>query len=314
MDNIQSERRLIIVGGAPRSGTTLLQNMLDSHPEILGGPEFLHLADIVGLRRKLCDSIDREWIDLICDKEQIDGYMRDLIKDILLGFADRHGAMYLSEKSPMNILVFPELLELLPEAKFIRIVRDPRATIASLLKVGERAREKGKKEAPFTVNVEAASRYVKRCFEAGHAAAQTWPERVFTVLYEDLVRDPETHSRNICNHLGIEWSPAMCDPGSQKHLGEKAITEKSQELWYDKSTYYSNPTAEKVDKWKESLSGMQLVRIQKAFAGFEPLETLGYDLAPSRKIPFDLMSHAVSVVDGIGALIRPKRVRQARLR
>lgn len=46
-------KRYILVGGAPRSGTTLLQNILDSHPDIVGGPEFMHLRDFVELRKTL---------------------------------------------------------------------------------------------------------------------------------------------------------------------------------------------------------------------------------------------------------------------
>ena len=48
--NSDGGSRFIFVGGAPRSGTTLVQNMLDSHPDILGGPEFIHIPDIINLR------------------------------------------------------------------------------------------------------------------------------------------------------------------------------------------------------------------------------------------------------------------------
>ena len=53
-----------------------------------------------------------------------------LIEDLLLPLADRHGAPYLSEKTPSNGLVFRELLELFPAARCIFVLRDPRATIA----------------------------------------------------------------------------------------------------------------------------------------------------------------------------------------
>lgn len=87
--------RLIIIGGSPRSGTTLVQNILDSHPDVLGGPEFLHLPDIVRLRNKLHGSISRDWISLICSREDVDKRTRTMIEDLLLPFAERGGARIL---------------------------------------------------------------------------------------------------------------------------------------------------------------------------------------------------------------------------
>ena len=45
--------KFIFVGGAGRSGTTMVQNVLDSHPDIIGGPQFRNIPDIIDLRKKL---------------------------------------------------------------------------------------------------------------------------------------------------------------------------------------------------------------------------------------------------------------------
>ena len=109
--------RFIFVGGAPRSGTTLVQNMLDSHPEIVGGPEFLHLYEIVRLRNSMAESIRKGWITEFCALETMEQAVAELIARLLLPLADRQGAALLSEKSPPNVLVFAELLELFPQAR-----------------------------------------------------------------------------------------------------------------------------------------------------------------------------------------------------
>lgn len=275
------ENRLIFLGGAPRSGTTLLQNMLDTHPEILGGPEFLHLPDIIGLRSKLQASVARGWISLICSSEEVDDRIRDLITGFLLTFADRHGAKYLSEKTPENVLVFPRLVELFPGSRFVHVIRDPRATVASLLEVGRKARRKGERPAPFTVNEDAAIRHVRRCLEAGFAASNAAPDRVYTVVYEKLVRDPESEGRALCRFLGVEWFPAMTRPGEQKHLGESAITVNSKEIWYDARTYNSNPNLASLEKWRASLSPYQQIMVSSAFATSEELARRGYDFSLS---------------------------------
>lgn len=295
MKNNSLGDRIIIIGGAPRSGTTLLQNMLDSHPDIIGGPEFLHLPDIVLLQKKIHASIDKEWIDLFCSKEASNRYIGKLIESFLLPLLGRYDGRFLCEKTPGNILVFSELLHILPHAKFIFVIRDPRATIASMLEVGEKSRKKGIPPAEFTKNLDSASRYVYKCIGAGFSAADENKGRVLIVRYEDLVTAPKKESNKICGFLGIDWDQAMSMPSRVKHLGEKAITVKSNEIWYDKNMYNSDPHTKSIDKWKNLLSASQQISIQDTFGNNDRLKNLGYkintDHLPSGKKMMGMVCH-----------------------
>ena len=216
--------RFIFVGGAPRSGTTLVQNMLDCHPEIVGGPEFLNLDRIVEVRNRLQRGIARGSIDAFCSQPEADRLIAQLIEDLLLPFADRHGAPFLSEKTPSNALVFRELAELFPGSRCLFVLRDPRAVIASMLETGRRAAGQGRRAQPWTRDLDAAIGYVRRCLEAAFDAAEAMPDRLHIVRYEALVTDPETETRAICAFLGRAWSAAMLTPAAQVHPGEAAIT------------------------------------------------------------------------------------------
>ena len=271
--------RLIFVGGSPRSGTTLVQNMLDSHPDSLGGPEFLHLPDIIGVRNQLRRSIARKWIDEFCSPEGVDQLTSIFVEDLLLPLADTYGCKFLSEKTPSNVLIFAELAELFPGARFIHVVRDPRAIIASMLRVGLRARIAGIKTQDFTTSTLAAIDYVRKCFHSGFGTAESAPEKVWTVVYEQLVVDPEGETKKICDFLGIEWARQMMHPGRQKHLGEKAATSKSGEVWYKSETYNRDPETREMDKWKRQLAPYQKAMIAASFGDFEALASLGYDFS-----------------------------------
>ncbi len=288
------DARLIFVGGSPRSGTTLVQNMLDCHPDVLGGPEFLHLPDIVSLGKKLHASIDRQWIDLFCSHEEVDEKLRRLCLDFLLPLADRMQARRLSEKTPENVLVFPELARLFPHARFLHVVRDPRAVVASLLEVGRRARQKGLKPAPFTADTQAAIQRVRRSVSKGAQAAREFPDRVMTVRYEDVVLHPERETRAICEFLGLEWTSAMCRPADKPHLGEAAITEKSNELWYDRQSYYRNPEPANLEKWRSRLKALDHLRVIRAFRDDPYLRALGYTLDPGEIPPLTRLFFPVS--------------------
>jgi len=272
-------QKLIFVGGSARSGTTLVQNMLDSHSSILGGPEFLHLPDIVKLRNAMRRNVEKGWIDQICSSENVDARFRTLILDFLMPFAEKHHAELLSEKTPENVLVFPEVAALLPKARFIFVVRDPRAIAASMFQVGQRAREKGAKLQAFTRNTTAAIEYIKRSFKCGFRAIAQAPERFLIVRYEEIVKDPEFVTKGICAFLDIPWEAAMCSPSEKTHMGEQAITTKSNEIWYSKAQYNANPHTSSMESWKSSLSSQQQLSISKAFQDYKELTDLGYDFS-----------------------------------
>jgi protein-tyrosine sulfotransferase len=277
--------RLIFVGGAPRSGTTLVQNMLDCHGEIYGGPEFLHIPDIVRVRSLLHGSIARKWIDLICSHEQVDKITAAWIEGFLLPLADSQGVRFLSEKTPMNVLVFPQLIELFPKARLIFVVRDPRAIVSSLLEVGARARAKRLEPPFFTKNLLSAILYTRDCLEKGFQAAKAVPERVYIVVYEKLVRAPLEETKAICDFLQIAWEPSMLQPARKQHAGEGAITVFSDEIWYDAKAYYKDPDADRVDRWRHQLSSTDQVTIAHWFRYSQELCALGYDLSVAHYAP-----------------------------
>jgi protein-tyrosine sulfotransferase len=267
----------IFVGGAARSGTTVLQNILDTHPDIVGAPEFHHLVDVGKLRTKMHALIENGLIDQICSPEDVDRSLCQLIEGLLRPLREKCGCRYLSEKTPDNVLVFPELIGLFPGARFIWVVRDPRAVIASMLQVGRRARKVHLPTQDFTQSLLAAIAYIRQCFKAGAAAQQLAPERVITVSYERLVSSPEAETKRICRFLAIDWTEQMLHPASMKHFGEKAITIKN--VWYDSASYNRNPETKEIDKWKYELSLIQQAIVATAFRNVADFAQFGYDLS-----------------------------------
>ena len=272
--------RLIFVGGVARSGTTMLQNMLDSHPDILGVPEFGNISDIIQLRKKLNESITHGNTDVFCSCNNVDNHIRALIENLLLPLANKNKCKFLSEKTPRNILVFHELIELYPGAHFIQIVRDPRAVVCSIINVLARFREKGKE----TVNGSGSFLdfigiidEVMDFLNAGFSASKCNPGKVLTVIYERLVRDPVKETKRICNFIGIPWSEKMCYPSKKKHLGENFMTK--QETWYNKKNFNRDPEIDEINKWKNNITPLQEALIAACFKDVEELKHSGYDFS-----------------------------------
>lgn len=275
MTNLNTTPNFIFVGGAPRSGTTLLQNMLDSHPDITGGPEFLHLPDIIQMRKSMQHSLNNGWLEEYCTSAQADTHITQLINQFIIPISKRKNTSFISEKTPANIIVFSDLMELYPEAFFIQILRDPRAVVASMLKVGRRGKKHGMQTQPFTQNIIDAVNYLRTCYAKGMEFQNGNGNKLLTLTYEALVTQPEAITRQICTFLDLPWEERMLRPEKQPHIGEKAIT---NEVWYNEKEYRRRPTDTEIEKWRGSLNGAQKAVLFYCFRKNPSLLKNGYRL------------------------------------
>jgi len=194
--------RLIFVGGSPRSGTTLVQRILDCHPEIYGGPEFDFVPPIVDLFQAMRGSIRSGRIDAILDEKALVRAFRSLLVALLLPKLQAEGVSYLSEKTPSNVLAFEWLEECAPETKKILIIRDPRDVVSSMLEVGRRQRRRQGRASGFVRDTLAAVDYMNQCLKAGTALAETSGNSL-VIYYEDVVSDPLPVANRMYRFVGV---------------------------------------------------------------------------------------------------------------
>ena len=100
--------------------------------------------------------------------------------------ADKYNCKFYSEKTPWNILVFTGLMELCPGSHFIHIVRDPRAVIASIIKVKAKNKEKGIYKPASNERLSdllVIIGRVKRYLNAGFTASKIAPDKILLAFY-----------------------------------------------------------------------------------------------------------------------------------
>ncbi|HEX8452039.1 MAG TPA: sulfotransferase [Longimicrobium sp.] len=208
-----------VVVGAPRSGTTLLRLMLDSHPDLAIPPEtgFLSIARKFrgsgdGLRERFFREITAfppqapNWADFGIPADDF----RDALQRIepftaSAGFrafyrlyAARHGKPRWGDKTPIYCLEIDLIRRVLPEARFVHLIRDGRDVALSL------------REQWFAPGRDMATlaRYWARCVAGARKSGLGRPDYL-EVCYEELVRDPGPVLARVCRFLELEWDPAM---------------------------------------------------------------------------------------------------------
>jgi hypothetical protein len=135
--------QLFFIGGAPRSGTTWLQQMLGSHPDVCCRGEGLlrqGLADpLAALMTQRRASLEAKNTQLfrhtggfaLPTAEDGEGLLGTAILQALHRQCEGHLYRAVGEKTPENAFFFPRLKALFPRAKFIGIARDPRDVLTS---------------------------------------------------------------------------------------------------------------------------------------------------------------------------------------
>lgn len=245
---------LVFIGGAPRSGTTLMRRVLGAHPEVYAGPEFDILPALVRLRDIPHGKVRDGRISAITDATTVDAAFAGVVHDLLGAKARRVGARLYAEKTPHNVSVFPQLLEMFPDAKLILALRDPRAVVASMKEVARRFREKGETPPPFIRDVRASASEVARLLSRGFQALETAPDRVLPVYYEDLVSDPEGAARRLCDFLGLPFAMEMiCVEKASLDVPTGAAADQ-RAAWYTNAEFARPIAADRLDIWRERLT------------------------------------------------------------
>lgn len=249
--SIPDQERPIFIVGSPRSGTTLLRNMLNRHPAIAicRATDYYHY---VYLRRKSFGDLSdagnrRRLVKEFLGLQRIQRMQVDLeaLEPILLRegvsypaffaclwryYAQVHGKRRCGEKNARHAMFTETLCEWYPGAHILHLVRDPRDVVASLLRMPF---------APHNV-IGAARMWLAHNLAALRSSGRP---QYLAVRYEQLVTDPESELKRICSFVGEDYSPAMLIP-NQDSTADRPWLHRAQEP----------VTAQRMQKWREELS------------------------------------------------------------
>lgn len=210
-DTSLTGKNLLFIVGCPRSGTTWLQRLVAAHPQIQTGQES-RLFEYIGTqfrfwRQDLASvvQIGRGGTGLACylDEQEFlaiqKNYLASLLGPMLKDLPP--GRIFL-EKTPGHALFVPEIIKLLPAAKIIHLIRDPRDVVASHLAA---ANGWGSKWATRRIKI-AVEIWRQHVIAAQTAGAQLPPGQFLELHYEDLFTDPAGHLRQIAGFARLTWS------------------------------------------------------------------------------------------------------------
>jgi hypothetical protein len=260
--------RTFFVVNAWRTGSTLLATMLGVHRRIVTLIEGRWFVN-VSWRLKRLQAIPRSrraelMYECVRTAQRLDrlGTPPRVLREIVLKQLDdpdgilpalmaefaartKPSADVWGEKSCQHSLYIKQVDDLFPDARFIYLARDPRATVYSI----------AKPSFPYFSDDWGVAAHIYRRFneQIERDLARIPPGRQLWLAYEDLVSNPREELRRCCDFLGVEFDPAM--------LRHEVFKHDLTGLGSEKAAY--SVTAAFVDEWKRGLTPTQVRCVER---------------------------------------------------
>ena len=240
----------IFIVGLPRSGSTLLEQILASHSQVDGTKELIEILSIVrrlGAKKKKTDL--SRYPELLADlnASQLDELGQEYIDRTRI---QRGEAPFFIDKMPNNFLHVGFISLVLPNAKIIDARRHPMATCFSgytqLFASGQR----------FTYGLSNIGRYYRDYVEVMDHWDEVLPGKVLRVQYEDVVSDTEAQVRRMLDYCELPFEENCLQFHQTERAVRTASSEQVRQPIYSAGLEHWRNYEPHLDKLKDSLAGV----------------------------------------------------------
>ena len=236
----------IFLVGLPRTGTTLLERMLSSHPNVIAAGELPNFSRQMmrlisaDCHRKNLSAIEQVRYSLKLDMSSLGASYLESTRDVT-GTSQRF-----VDKLPFNYLNIGLIAAALPDAKILHMTRYPMDSCFAIYKtLFQRAY-------PFSYDLDELAKYYVAYYRLMAHWHSSLPGKILDVAYEDLVADPETELRRVFAHCDLDWEPQAVEFHKNKEASTTASASQIRQPVHQKS----------VGRWRryeKQLAGLQSI-------------------------------------------------------
>jgi len=219
------DRTPIFILGMPRSGTTLVEQILASHPQVMGAGEL----DILGkLTNAICKGAATPHLPeclLDLGRDAFESMGSDYIKKIR---KYSNAAEYITDKMPHNFLHVGLIKTILPNAKVIHCMRDPMDNCFSILKTEFTGTHE------YAYNMIELGKYYNLYSDLMKHWEEVLPGFMHTLRYEEIVTDQQNQTRSLLDFCGLPWNEAcLAFHKTERKVSTASLAQVRQPIYKD---------------------------------------------------------------------------------
>ena len=210
----------VFILGMPRSGTTLVEQIISSHSDVTAAGELREIS-------RYGDSLLFQGTDTVTEEglsQFRQNYLRELTKR-------SDGKRLVTDKMPQNFRYIALICAAFPEAQIIHVQRDAAATCWSNYKHYFVAEGLG-----YCFDLKDVTAYYELYSDLMQFWQASYSDRIYNLNYENLTTDQDVETRNLIRHLNLEWEDACLSPQENKRAVRTASQQQVREKVYQGSS------------------------------------------------------------------------------
>ncbi|MDD5141221.1 MAG: sulfotransferase [Verrucomicrobiales bacterium] len=218
-DQLQPAHRMALLGGHPRSGTTLLEQVLDAHPDMVSAEETeIFYNDAYGpLMRGQPDDTAMYAALAAATPGALQQARQNYFRSMESSLGQPIAGRLLIDKNPSYTFLIPTLIRIFPEMKFLIALRDPRDVVLSCFMQNLPLNQVG----AACISLASTTEEYTALMNVWQAIKARMPNLYLEVRYEDMVEDLESVARRTLGFLEVPWD--ACVLGFDQHAREKVV-------------------------------------------------------------------------------------------
>ena len=234
---IDSEKKIIFILGMPRSGTTLVEQIISSHNEVYGAGELSYMEDIT---KNLINYKTQKEADLSSYFKDIKQFKYEKLKLAQLEYIERLKShdfkeKIITDKAPLNFRWIGLIKMIFPNSKIIHCERNGMDTCYSNFKNAFSGASLG-----FCYNLEKLGNYYNMYKDLMSFWNSKFNDQIYNLSYEKLINNKDLEVKNLLKFCELSWDEKCLNP----HLNKKTVATAS--LAQVRTPVYKSS----VDKWK----------------------------------------------------------------
>ncbi len=208
----------IFIVGMPRSGTTLIEQIISSHPNVKGAGELSYINDLGGSIARGLSNIDHH--SLLKFRNNYLDIVHNIAGDIF----------FITDKMPQNFLFLGLITSVIPEAKIINVKRNPSAVCWANYK------QYFKKDIGYSHSLDDIIAYYKLYEDLMEYWSKHLNQKIYNIDYDKLTIDQEFETRQMIDYIGLKWDDKFLSPEVNKRIVSTASNVQIREKIYKGSS------------------------------------------------------------------------------